>query len=314
MPPIPHRLSRRLRAPFGRVILVALASGLGGVIVPVTAGAQSSTQADATVAQLRKDADQAAQTYFDALARSETLESQIADIEAQLPALQARRRELRAEARLRAALAYIRAGEQTGAFFDLSDLADAARRSQWLEGLSARDHVAFDELIQTTAELDARKLQVQQARDAQRAALEQLQTQLRGINAKLQAALDRQRSLQATPAPPRPVVPKSTGGAPPAAPPDYSGTPGVHPQHDEPFLVCTRTRESRGNYAAYNPAGPYMGAYQFHQGTWNSSANHAGRPELIGVPPHTASQYDQDDLAWSLYQWQGSRPWGGHCG
>ena len=72
-------------------------------------------------------------------------------------------------------------------------------------------------------------------------------------------------------------------------------------------------REANGNYAAYNPAGPYMGAYQFLQSTWNSTANHAGRPELIGVPPHTASAYDQDDLAWALYQWRGSGPWGGLC-
>ena len=65
--------------------------------------------------------------------------------------------------------------------------------------------------------------------------------------------------------------------------------------------------------AAYNPAGPYMGAYQFLQATWNSAANHAGRAELVGVPPSTASQYDQDDMAWTLYLWQGSRPWGGLC-
>ena len=77
--------------------------------------------------------------------------------------------------------------------------------------------------------------------------------------------------------------------------------------------MCTRTREASGNYAAYNPAGPYMGAYQFLQSSWNSAANHAGRPDLIGVPPHTASQYDQDEVAWSLYQWQGSGPWGGMC-
>jgi hypothetical protein len=56
-----------------------------------------------------------------------------------------------------------------------------------------------------------------------------------------------------------------------------------------------------------------MGAYQFLQSTWNSAANHAGRPGLIGVPPHHASQYDQDDMAWALYQWQGAGPWGNRC-
>jgi hypothetical protein len=56
-----------------------------------------------------------------------------------------------------------------------------------------------------------------------------------------------------------------------------------------------------------------MGAYQFLQSTWNGTANRAGRPELIGVPPHTASVYDQDDMAWALYSRSGSGPWGGTC-
>jgi hypothetical protein len=56
-----------------------------------------------------------------------------------------------------------------------------------------------------------------------------------------------------------------------------------------------------------------MGAYQFLQSTWDSTANRAGRPALIGVPPNTASQYDQDDMAWDLYQWQGKGPWGPNC-
>jgi hypothetical protein len=77
--------------------------------------------------------------------------------------------------------------------------------------------------------------------------------------------------------------------------------------------VCTRDRESGGNYGAVNPSGPYLGAYQFLQSTWDSTANHAGRASLIGVPPNTASEYDQDDIAWDLYQWQGAGPWGGRC-
>jgi hypothetical protein len=83
--------------------------------------------------------------------------------------------------------------------------------------------------------------------------------------------------------------------------------------HDDPFLACTRGIESGGNYSAVNPAGPYLGAYQFLQSTWNSGANHGGRTDLIGVPPNTASQYDQDDVAWIVYQWQGKGPWGGRC-
>jgi hypothetical protein len=87
---------------------------------------------------------------------------------------------------------------------------------------------------------------------------------------------------------------------------------GVNPHHDDPFLVCTRARESSGNYGAVNPAG-YYGAYQFSQPTWDVTANHAGTPQLIGVRPDAASPWDQDQLGWVLYEWQGNAPWGGLC-
>ena len=90
-----------------------------------------------------------------------------------------------------------------------------------------------------------------------------------------------------------------------------SGSLSAH--HDDPFLTCVRMRESGGNYGAVNPAGPYLGAYQFLQTTWNATANHMGRSSLVGVPPNIATQYDQDDVAWALYQWQGMAPWGGSC-
>ena len=75
----------------------------------------------------------------------------------------------------------------------------------------------------------------------------------------------------------------------------------------------SRARESGGRYNVVNPAGPYLGAYQFLQSTWNAAANHAGRRDLVGVPANLATPYDQDDLAWALYQWQGTGPWGGGC-
>jgi hypothetical protein len=183
------------------------------------------------------------------------------------------------------------------------------RRTHLLDQLNAQDHELFADLLQVTEQLEVERAQLQQARQAQQTVLDDLQARGRDIDAKLQAAEDRARELRAQP--PRPVNPTGTGGAPPTAPGDYTPTPGMHPQHFHPFLVCTRAHE--GSYTSYNPAGPYMGAYQFLQSTWNSTANHAGRPELVGVPPHTASEYDQDDMGWELYQWQGSRPWGGRC-
>ena len=99
----------------------------------------------------------------------------------------------------------------------------------------------------------------------------------------------------------------------PAPPANYTGTPGTNPHHDDPFLTCVRQRESGGNYSAVNASGPYLGAYQFLQATWNLSASHAGHANLVGVPANQATAYDQDDIAWTLYQWQGKGPWGGSC-
>ena len=109
-------------------------------------------------------------------------------------------------------------------------------------------------------------------------------------------------NVPVAPAPPAPVR------VSPPPPPEN----GVNPHHDDPFLVCTRTRESSGVYTAVNASG-YYGAYQFSQPTWDVTASHAGSPQLIGVRPDQASPWDQDQLGWVLYQWQGNAPWGGLC-
>jgi hypothetical protein len=108
----------------------------------------------------------------------------------------------------------------------------------------------------------------------------------------------------------------STGATTPPTTPVTSPPPpppsGSNSHHNDPFLSCVRQRESRGYYGAVNGGG-YYGAYQFAIRTWNITASHAGRPQLIGVRPDRASPWDQDELAWTLYQWQGKGPWGGHC-
>ncbi|MFO7592325.1 MAG: hypothetical protein R6X23_15800 [Acidimicrobiia bacterium] len=293
----------------------AVAALLVGPAVP--AGAQTTAPPDSTVAALRAEAERAAGEYFDALARAEELAQSIATLERRLPELAAERRTLRTTAEDRAVAAYKRAGSQLNIVFASADALTAARRVTWLGQLNARDNSVFTELAAATDALEAQRTELRSAQAAQQETLTALAAQGRDIDAKLQAAEDRARELAAQQAAqaaiPRPVNPGTgPGGAPPAPPPDYVPTPGEHPRHNDPFLVCTRAHE--GSYTSYNPAGPYMGAYQFLQSTWNSSANRAGRPELIGVPPHTASAYDQDDVAWALYQWQGSRPWGGRCG
>lgn len=66
--------------------------------------------------------------------------------------------------------------------------------------------------------------------------------------------------------------------------------------------------ESGGNYRAYNPAGPYLGAFQFLQSTWNGVARRH-YPHLVGVDPRDAAPADQRRMAYRLYEESGWRPW-----
>ena len=59
--------------------------------------------------------------------------------------------------------------------------------------------------------------------------------------------------------------------------------------------------ESGLNPAAYNPAGPYYGLYQFDQSTWNASGG-------SGLPSQ-ASIAEQTRVAYNLYQARGRAPW-----
>jgi peptidoglycan hydrolase CwlO-like protein len=80
-----------------------------------------------------------------------------------------------------------------------------------------------------------------------------------------------------------------------------------------PFLQCVLRVESGGNYQAVSPGGTYMGGFQFSQSTWNEAAQLAGMPQLVNVPPNTASPADQDDLAIALYNADGQQPWDDSC-
>ena len=80
------------------------------------------------------------------------------------------------------------------------------------------------------------------------------------------------------------------------------------------FLSCVRQRESHGDYTVHNTQGSgASGAYQFMPGTWNSTADAAGRSDLVGIDPASASPADQDAMAAALYAQQGAGPWGGGC-
>jgi hypothetical protein len=298
--------------------------------------AGAATDAEATVTRLRAEADALSARYFDALAKVVDLDRRVADLETRIPALVDEEVRLRGLTQARAVVAYKRAGNALGVLIGAQNATAAARRARWLDLLNQRDDVAAADLRDASAKLTAQRSELRTARDTQVSALDDVKAQGKAIDALLVDAEAQRRAANAaaaaavaatapttapttTPAPtlkPAATTPPTTAPSkpvPPTAPPSYTPTLGVHPNHDDPFLVCTRSRESSGNYAAFNPAGPYMGAYQFLQATWNSAAGHAGRLELVNVPPSTASPYDQDDVAWTLYQWQGTRPWAGLC-
>jgi hypothetical protein len=331
-------LSRVAPAVMSRVaplfLVVAVAAGGGGI-----AGAAPLDDADATVQALREEADRASEEYFDALARAAALDATIESLRHRLPDLVRQRGRLRVRAQRRAVAAYMRSGRQLAILIDSEDALTATRRRELLARLNEQDAALFSELTRATRRIQARRLRIERARVEQARIVTELDQRGREIDVKLQAALDRRTRLHAeaeaqaaaaedaaaaaaatttTTAPTElPSAEATTTTAPvvipTTPPPGYEPTPGTHRRHDDPFLVCTRARESSGSYAAVNREGPYLGAYQFLQSTWNSGANHAGRLELVGVPPNTASEYDQDDIAWAIYQWRGKAPWGDHC-
>lgn len=326
----PHPARVRTRPVVVVLVTVLTVVPAVGAAVLATAGravaqtaAPGVAEADAEVAALRARADEQAGAYFTALGRLADLQRQADEVEARLPGIDAERARLQGLANQRAVTAYKRSGTGTdlGLIFTAGDPLDAARRSQLLDRLNAADADVVRRLRVTTERLQAQRAQLRDARVQAAAALDTVRAQGAEIDRLLTDAQNRRdaavaaatttttvavRTVPTTRLPGGPVVP-------PTAPPGYVPNPGVHPRHDEPFLVCTRTREASGNYGAVNPAGPYLGAYQFLQSTWNSAANHAGRTGLIGVPPNLASPYDQDDLAWALYEWRGAGPWGGLC-
>ncbi|HEX5616528.1 MAG TPA: transglycosylase family protein [Acidimicrobiia bacterium] len=276
----------------------------------------------------REAVDDVAQQYFDTQAALFALDQEIELLEDEIAIIESEADDLRRVATERAVEVY----KSNDASIDqvlADDALDAARRIELIDRANARNDDAFRALDLATDELDQRRDALEERRDDQAdtlAALDTRQTELREL---LDAARDAYLAAEEveaststalelatradSPDAPTSGVPSTDTTAPVADPPPPPPAPrGTHPQHDDPFLVCTRQRESRGDYTVVSPAG-YYGAYQFAPTTWDTTASHAGRPELIGVPPNTASEYDQDDMAWTLYQWQGKQPWGNRC-
>jgi TolA-binding protein len=279
-------------------VLAALAAVAAG-----PAHAQQSDPGTDPVAGAVTRADQSASSYLDALTRAQQIDMEVAQIEQSIAGFEQRVAELRDLTRGRAVEAYKRSSTplvvQVGGGVTAMD---DTRRTVLLDTLNSRDISTASKLRDARDHLDARRQQLKVAQQQQADIVNRLRDREQRLNADLGAAQAQRRAAGGQPADAA-LTPLT----------NYVPRDGEHPQHNDPWMVCTRGIESGGNYRAYNASGPYYGAYQFTQSTWNSTANHAGRGELVGMDPRDASEYDQDDMAWTLYQWKGKGPWGGRC-
>jgi peptidoglycan hydrolase CwlO-like protein len=329
-----HACTGLTRLNVTRIIAVACISALG-LLPAVSAHAVTTND---RIAATSRAIDAAAQRWFGAQADAARIDASIADVQHEIAIAQATMDHTRRLATARAVVIY--QNSDVGLASVLGDNAlDSARRAQLVDDADAGGDAA---IAQLTAAVDNLKTE-QRSLDAQRARQNKI---LRGVaterqtldrelgavrsqarqeaavalaSARDQAARDRAaarvheiasaNAANALAAPTGPPV-FTTGVAPSPSPPANDGR--VSPHHDDPFLVCTRARESDGIYTVVSPSG-YYGAYQFLPSTWDSTAVHEGRLDLVGVLPSRASQFDQDETAWALYQWQGKGPWGGRC-
>jgi peptidoglycan hydrolase CwlO-like protein len=188
-------------------------------------------------------------------------------------------------------------------------------------GLQAHQAALRQQQAQDQSDQASRATDLGQA-DGSQAHLESLQSQVTG---QLATAVANQAGAQAASAAAAVAAaqrasgrsgPQRAGGAGAAAPaaPVGIGAPATSDPALNPFLQCVVQAESGGNYQAVSPDGLYMGAFQFSQPTWNYAAQAAGRPDLVGVAPNTASKPDQDTVAVALYALDGQQPWlGDRC-
>lgn len=321
------------RARWSATALVAVCSLVLSAPAPLAAARPQDAGGDAQsrVDAARGAADASASRYLSALGAYEHLRSQAAAYEVAIADGEQHAATLRRIVQLRAARAYKLAGSSLPSLLTVGDLADLMRTDKLLTTANLRDSAVLSLLLAQQEDLRVKREDLRQLQDRQGSALQELERSSKRADAQLASALRNRQDVQIRLAAQAAIdaaaarASRDTRAVAPAkapaavsAPPSIAADPprrggGVHPNHDDPFLACLRHRESRGNYGVVNPRGPFYGAYQFLASTWNVTARHAGRIDLVGVLPSSASPYDQDEMAWSLYQWQGSGPWGGSC-
>jgi hypothetical protein len=198
---------------------------------------------------------------------------------------------------------------------------DALRMAQ--RTLHAHQAALQQEKIQDQADQRGQATDLDQAENTQT----QMQSVQSEVTGKLAVAIASQAAAQAAAATAAVVAAQRTAAAAAAASAASTSTststapvsgPGPGGTIPDPalnsFLRCVVQAESGGNYSDVSPNGLYMGAFQFSQPTWNTAAQAAGLPQLVGVPPNLASKAAQDTVAVALYALDGERPWlGDRC-
>jgi peptidoglycan hydrolase CwlO-like protein len=330
-----HRVARhRIVIRLTRTTTFTRVSAFACVVALALAGAPSEVAAQTSsgsIAGTRHAVDVTATQWFAAQRQASDLDLQIETLTKTLATLQPRVDRLREDANSRAVELYESntqaLGSVTGVMGD--NPLDIGRRAALIGQANANGQAVIDALEASISDLNAQRKELKDARTAQARTLRDLSSRRQTLDTELAslqeqasatsaqtavAATTHGRDQTATTAEPTrsPAVALTATPAALATPTAPADTGAVSPHHDDPFLVCTRARESSGSYTVVSSAG-YYGAYQFSPTTWNVTASHAGRLELVGVLPSQASEYDQDEMAWTLYQWQGTAPWGGRC-
>jgi prefoldin subunit 5 len=334
-----HRVDRhRIARALSRTTSLTRATALACVVAlslagaPAVAAAQQSTN---SIASIRAAIDTTAGQWFAAQRRAAELDRQIQLLGKTLADEEQRVAAIREIADARAVQIYEDNTQGLGSMLG-NDPLETGRRAALIAQANSEGQQAIDALNASVSDLTARRDQLRTARDDLTRTLRDLTSRRQALDAQLttlqlRSAAAAERTVLAAEIrrAARTAPTEATRSAPAtaptvateaqlsdltsvAAPAPPSRTSAVSPHHDDPFLVCTRARESSGDYHAVSPSG-YYGAYQFAPTTWNATTSHAGRLELLGVLPSAASEYDQDEMAWSLYQWQGDTPWGGRC-
>ena len=336
-----HRRTVLTRAHRTRFIAAACAVALA--FVP--ARAAHATSPNDQIASTKQAIESAAERWFAAQNDAARIDASIADIQQRIDEALTTIDRTRKIATARAVMIY--KNSDVGLTSVIGDTAlDSARRAHLVDDANASGDDAIAELTLAVDNLNVDRKNLEAERARQQKILSDVQaerTELDSELAKLQAeartqaqialaaardqsaraaAGARVRALSSSTSASTTDVSASSPIAPPTAPPTSAPAPvvvtppstdgRVSPHHNDPFLVCTRARESGGNYSAVSASG-YYGAYQFLPSTWDVTVIREGRSDLVGVLPSHASPYDQDEAAWTLYQWQGSAPWGGRC-